>query len=154
MTRNATARVHRHAEDGDADPGQTPCRADMRRITGEQVMASCECVIDLASAFFNVSGKELRRPGRCADDISRVRQIAMYVAHVVLGLSMADVGKGFGRDRTTVMHACHTIEDMRDDEDTDAIVLRMERVVGAAFRGHRLFADADAAAHGERAADD
>jgi hypothetical protein len=109
-----------------------------RPTADERVLASCECVIDLAAAFFNVPSKELRRPGRCADDVSRVRQIAMYVAHVVLGLSMAEVGRGFGRDRTTVMHACHTIEDLRDDEDADAIVVRMERVVAAAFRGHRL----------------
>jgi hypothetical protein len=119
-------------------PDRPPSRRSAA-IPPELVFDSCECVIDLAAAFFNVSGRELRRSGRCADDISRVRQVAMYAAHVVLGLSMADVGKGFGRDRTTVMHACHTIEDLRDEEEADEIVARMERVVAAAFRGHRLY---------------
>jgi chromosomal replication initiation ATPase DnaA len=94
----------------------------------------CDCLIDIAAALFNVSGKELRRPGRSTLDITRVRQIAMYVGHVVLRLTMSDVGRGFGRDRTTVLYACHLIEDMRDDADFDRIVATMERVAGAAFR--------------------
>jgi len=105
----------------------------------ERIIAACDCVIDLASALFNVSGKELRKSGRCVDEVSRVRQIAMYVAHVVLELNMTDIGKGFGRDRTTVIHACHLIEDMRDDEEFDAIVCRTERVVEAAFRNRPIF---------------
>ncbi|QDZ03316.1 chromosomal replication initiator DnaA [Nitratireductor mangrovi] len=91
-------------------------------------------MIDIASALFNVCGKELRRPGRSALGVARVRQIAMYVTHVVMGLSMSDVGRGFGRDRTTVLHACHLIEDMRDDAEFDAIVAMAERVARAALR--------------------
>jgi chromosomal replication initiation ATPase DnaA len=52
----------------------------------------------------------------------------------VLRLSMNEVGHGFGRDRTTVLYACHLIEDMRDDEDFDCLVARTERVALAAFR--------------------
>ncbi len=96
-------------------------------------MAVCEAVIDLAAALFDVSGKDLRRPGRSPLAVARVRQIAMYVAHVGLGLPMGEIGRGFGRDRTTVVHACHLIEDMRDDADFDAIVATCERVVRAAF---------------------
>jgi chromosomal replication initiation ATPase DnaA len=51
-----------------------------------------------------------------------------------MGLSMSEVGRGFGRDRTTVLHACHLIEDMRDDEEFDAIVAMAERVARAALR--------------------
>ena len=94
----------------------------------------CDGLVDIAAALFNVSGKELRRPGRSTLDITRVRQIAMYVGHVVLRLNMTDVGRGFGRDRTTVLYACHLIEDMRDDADFDRIVATMERIAGAAFR--------------------
>lgn len=105
----------------------------------ECVYTACDCVLDITAAFFNVPSRELRRPGRCADDISRVRQIAMYAAHVVLRFSMAEVGKGFGRDRTTVMHACHTVEDMRDDAEFDAMLMRIERVIAAAFKGRDGF---------------
>jgi hypothetical protein len=107
----------------------------------ERVFVLCDCVLDIAAAFFNVPTRELRRPGRCPDDISRVRQIGMYVTHVVLRFSMAEVGKGFGRDRTTVMHACHIIEDMRDDREFDAMVARLERVVAAALRGREAAAE-------------
>ena len=110
-------------------------RARCSRRRDEEVLEACECMLDIAAALFNVSGKELRRLGRTAQQVARVRQLAMYVAHVTLGLSMAEIGKGFGRDRTTVLHACHLIEDMRDDGDFDRIVAMTERVAKAALRG-------------------
>lgn len=118
-------------ENADSDAGNSP------RLVGrdERVIEACDCVIDLAAAFFNLPSRELRRAGRSSGEISRVRQIGMYVSHVVLGLSMTEVGKGFGRDRTTVMHACHLVEDLRDDEDFDHIIARTEHIVAAAFRG-------------------
>lgn len=94
-------------------------------------------MIDIAAALFNVSSKDLRRGGRTALGVARVRQIAMYVAHVALRLTMADVGRGFGRDRTTVVHACHLIEDLRDDAEFDRMVVLTERVALAAFGSRR-----------------
>lgn len=94
----------------------------------------CECLIDIVAAFFSVSSKELRKSGRTNVPVSRVRQIAMYVAHVVLRLTQAEVGRGFGRDRTTVLHACQVIEDMRDDQEFDRVVQVVERIAHAAFR--------------------
>ena len=102
----------------------------------EEVIELCEGMIDVTAALFNVNSKEMRKAGRTTFEVSRVRQIAMYVTHVVLGLSMAEVGKGFQRERTTVLHACHLIEDMRDDRDFDRIVGMTERVAMAAFRNH------------------
>jgi hypothetical protein len=99
----------------------------------DRVAIVCDGVIDIAAALFNVSGRELRGPGRASLAVSRVRQIAMYVTHVTLRLSMRDVGQGFGRDRTTVLYACHQIEDLREDEEFDDIVARVEQVVTAAF---------------------
>jgi len=46
---------------------------------------------------------------------------------VVLGRLYLDVGRFFGRDRTTVSYACALIEDMRDDAEFDAEVGRLER---------------------------
>lgn len=99
----------------------------------EWIAIACDGVIDIAAALFGVCGRELRSPGRSALAVSRVRQIAMYVAHVTLRLSMREVGQGFGRDRTTVLHACHLIEDLREDDEFEAIVMRVEQVVTAAF---------------------
>jgi hypothetical protein len=47
------------------------------------------------------------------------RQMAMYLAHVAFRLSFTQVGQLFGRDRTTVAHACGVIEDLRDDHILD-----------------------------------
>jgi hypothetical protein len=59
------------------------------------------------------------------------RQIAMYLAHVGFGLSMAEVGRAFGRDRTTVVHACHLIEDRRDDVRFDQMLDHLEQAATA-----------------------
>lgn len=99
----------------------------------EQALELCEAMIDITAALFNVASKDIRRPGRSSLGVSRVRQVAMYVTHVVLKLSMSEIGKSFGRDRTTVLHACHLIEDLRDDEDFDRIIIMTERVAAAAF---------------------
>jgi chromosomal replication initiation ATPase DnaA len=108
--------------------GATSSRRD------ERAVELCECMMDVTAALFNVSSKEMRRPGRTSQDVARVRQIAMYVTHVILGMSMKEVGRGFGRDRTTVVHACHLIEDMREEADFDQVVAMTERVALAAFR--------------------
>ena len=99
----------------------------------EQILELCEGMIDITAALFNVSSKEMRKPGRSSLGVSRVRQVAMYVAHVVLRLSMNDIGRAFGRDRTTVLYACHLVEDLRDDTDFDRIITMTERVALAAF---------------------
>nr|WP_281978071.1 helix-turn-helix domain-containing protein [Pseudorhizobium flavum] len=62
-----------------------------------------------------------------------VRQIAMYVCHVALRISQTDIGEAFGRDRTTVRHACHVVEDRRDDPVFDDFISAIERIVVAVF---------------------
>jgi hypothetical protein len=101
---------------------------------GERIMEVCEGMVDICAALFNVSSKELRQTGRCSAEVSRVRQIAMYVTHVSLGIAMHEVGRCFARDRTTVRHAVHLVEDLRDDPEFDRILVTTERVATAAFR--------------------
>ena len=133
VVRSSTAK--RQADKGNVLPQPRPPSAaifsKLDRL--DRVATICDGVIDIAAALFNVSGREMRHPGRSSLGVARVRQIAMYVTHVSLGLSMRDVGQGFGRDRTTVLHACHQIEDMRDEEEFDRIVALAERVVCAVF---------------------
>lgn len=62
-----------------------------------------------------------------------VRQIAMYVCHVVLRFTQHDIGLAFGRDRSTVSHACHVVEDRRDDPAFDDFVSSLERIAAALF---------------------
>lgn len=107
-------------------------------VSAEQAAFLCDGIIDIAAALFGVSGQQLRSAQRSVRSVARVRQIGMYVAHVTLGMTMTAVGLGFGRDKSTVVHACHTIEDMREDADFDAIVARTETIVRIAFRSVSL----------------
>ncbi len=75
----------------------------------------------------DLAGRDLRRT-RC-----HVRQIAMYVSHVTLRMSMADIGAALGRDRTTVSYACHVVEDRRDDRHFDRFIAGVERMVLSVF---------------------
>ena len=67
------------------------------------------------AAVSHVSAASLRGPNRGRRSIALARQMAMYLAHVAFGLTLTRVGICFGRDRTTVRHACALIEDRRDD---------------------------------------
>jgi chromosomal replication initiation ATPase DnaA len=67
------------------------------------------------AAVTQVPTAKLRSPRRGRRPIALARQTAMYLAHVVFGLTLTRVGICFGRDRTTVRHACALIEDRRDD---------------------------------------
>lgn len=55
--------------------------------------------------------------------------LAMYLVHVVLSRSYSEIGDFFGRDRTTVAHACARIEDMRDCPKFDAEVASLEGAI-------------------------
>ncbi len=53
----------------------------------------------------------------------------MYLLHVGMGRSMSEVGKFFGRDRTTVSYACNKVEDRRDEVGFDDFVLSLEEEI-------------------------
>lgn len=61
-------------------------------------------------------------PTRGTAPQSNARAASMYLVHVEASYSLTDTGLLFGRDRTTVAHACMLVEDARDDESTDALM--------------------------------
>ena len=82
--------------------------------------------VNLVAEHANVDISMIFHTSRCRIATARARQLAMYLAHVVLGESLTDIGAAFGRDRTTVSHACNLIEDMRDDVEFDREVTDLE----------------------------
>jgi chromosomal replication initiation ATPase DnaA len=68
---------------------------------------------------------------RCKPEIAEARMLAMYLVHVMLGRTYSQVGQFFGRDRTTVAHACSRIEDLRDEPRFEAEVLALEEAIDA-----------------------
>ena len=89
---------------------------------------ACHIVSSITKEMAYVAGdrvsfhKERRRP------YSHFRQIAMYVCHVTLQLSLSEIGQAFGRDRTTVAYSCRVIEDRRDDRGFDEFIASVERL--------------------------
>lgn len=78
---------------------------------------------------FRVTIPELDRPRRGKAAVALARQVAMYLTHVGIGLSLTEVGQLFGRDRTTVAHACALVEDRRDEPSFDFAMQCLEGVV-------------------------
>ena len=87
--------------------------------------------IPAVAAVFEVDIRELRTSTRGSPRTAFARQVAMYLAHVVCGLSFTEVGTLFARDRTTVAHACSVVEDRRDDPELDGRLEHLERAVAA-----------------------
>ena len=91
--------------------------------------SACRFVEALVGGALGVSIAELRRPNRGRAPVAFARQTAMYLAHVHLGLSLERVGQHFGRDRTTVAHACRRVEDSRDKPRFEVLLAYLEAVL-------------------------
>lgn len=95
----------------------------------EKSSCTCDFIKYSTAKAFGIRSCDLDSRTRKQADIAFARQIAMYIAHVRLGLNLGEVGRVFQRDRTTVGHACRLIEDRRDDEELDFLINCLERAV-------------------------
>jgi CxxC motif-containing protein (DUF1111 family) len=96
----------------------------------EPVLAR-EFILATVATVFEVDPVILLRRTRGQARAAQARQVAMYLTHVGCELSLTAVGRIFGRDRSTVAHACHKIEDAREAPEFDHAVGMMERSVRA-----------------------
>ncbi|HEV2561960.1 MAG TPA: helix-turn-helix domain-containing protein [Rhizomicrobium sp.] len=71
---------------------------------------------------FDVQLHELTGSTRGHPRAARARQVSMYLVHVVFGMNLAEIARAFGRDPSTATHACHQIEDMREDPELDRTI--------------------------------
>lgn len=83
---------------------------------------------------FSVPYSAFRSATRGKSDVAFARQVAMYLTHISCGLSFAEIGRQFGRDRTTVAYACGVVEDRRDDPILDRSLDVLERAVRSMVR--------------------
>ncbi|MGF9692940.1 MULTISPECIES: helix-turn-helix domain-containing protein [unclassified Rhizobium] len=98
-----------------------------------QCVEICRIVRYMVAEMIHLSGDRVRLRQDRRRMLCHVRQIAMYVCHVVLSIPLSEIGPAFGRDRTTVGHACHVVEDRRDDRVYDDFISSVERIVSAVF---------------------
>ncbi|MEO0546345.1 MAG: helix-turn-helix domain-containing protein [Pseudomonadota bacterium] len=94
--------------------------------------AATQLCLRTVSLALCVPLKQLEAANRCKADIALARQIAMYLAHTQFSMAMTEVGLAFGRDRTTVSHACSLVEDKRDEETFDLTITQLEALLGEA----------------------
>lgn len=82
-----------------------------------------EKIIMEVSRTFNVSTDDIRSNKRSAN-ISRARQISMYVVREITGMPMESIGEEFGgRDHSTVIYALNQVEKlMKKDSKTRATI--------------------------------
>ncbi|MCF2522984.1 helix-turn-helix domain-containing protein [Bradyrhizobium sp. G127] len=95
----------------------------------------CRLVTACVAFDFGLDAAELEAGLRGSQRVAFARQIAMYLAHVCFELSFESVGRAFGRDRTTVAHACRVVEDGRDDIWFDCRIATLDLVCRAAIGG-------------------
>ena len=88
-----------------------------------------EFLLQAVAGVFEVDISDLTAPTRGNANIARARQVLMYLAHVGCRMTLTEVGKMFQRDRTTVAHACHVVEECREDLEFDHAVELLEQTV-------------------------
>ena len=95
----------------------------------EALDAKVRSVYFAVSMVYSIERGILDHPTRGRSRVAFARQVAMYLAHVAFGLTLTTVGRAFGRDRTTVSHACALVEDARDDPEIDRTLELLEAIV-------------------------
>lgn len=84
---------------------------DLLAVQNRQV--SIENIQKVVADFYRIKLVELLSKKRTRA-IARPRQLAMFLARELTQLSLPEIGAAFGgRDHTTVLHACKTIESLR-----------------------------------------
>ena len=110
------------------------CRAGLPgRRRALAIRSVCAVVRMIAGEMVFLTGGRVPDGRNRRFAISHIQQIAIYVCHVVLQLTMTDIAVAFGKDRTTVGHACARVEDRRDDGAYDALIGSVERIVNSIF---------------------
>ncbi|MCS0501057.1 helix-turn-helix domain-containing protein [Ancylobacter mangrovi] len=104
----------------------------------------CHMAARLVADETGVPLSEVLHACRLARPVSATRALAMYLAHVGLGLPMSAVGRAFGRHRSTVAHACRTVEERREtarwDRKVSELEARMIRALAQVPAGEALHA--------------
>jgi hypothetical protein len=78
----------------------------------------------IAAQIYAVTAAEMGGATRGRPRAARARQIAIHLARSVFDLSQLQLAAAFGRDRSTICHACNLIARLREDDDEFDSTLR------------------------------
>lgn len=80
------------------------CKQSKKEVTTDKIQ-------DIVASYYRVSSHDLLGKRRTSN-IAMARHVAMFLCRSLLGRSYLEIGAIFGgRDHSTVIHACKTIED-------------------------------------------
>lgn len=103
-----------------------PTRDSAREERAVEDRARARLAGQAAAYSLGIPVDEVDSETRGTAQAALARQVAMYLAHIAFEMSLARVALAFGRDRSTAAHACHKIEDMRDEPGFDARLDELE----------------------------
>jgi chromosomal replication initiation ATPase DnaA len=135
------------------NPGTCSKAADAQSAFGHlasEYPGDVELIEQTVLRVFDLPIGSLMSPRRGRANVAFARQVAIYIAHVHLGMTLTRAAQLFGRDRTTAAHACRTVEDRRDERLIDLKIESIEhalenwdtaafaRILGSAHRPEDL----------------
>ncbi|WP_373777810.1 chromosomal replication initiator protein DnaA [Glaesserella sp.] len=81
-------------------------------------LITIENIQKTVAEYYNIKMSDLKSKSRTRS-VARPRQMAMALAKELTNHSLPEIGREFGgRDHTTVMHACKTINEFRDTDSS------------------------------------
>lgn len=115
--------------------GRTRRRDAASHMAGFAIQShQVKLAIAAVSLEFGVTELDLKSPQNQSRHIRFVRQVAMYLVHVVYELNHTHIARLFAKDRSTVSHACKVVEDSRDDGVFDMKLIQLENFLRQAPR--------------------
>ena len=99
-----------------------PITPEFARICLKDMLASYDRAVTLenikrtVAAYYNIRLADLNSVRRTRT-LARPRQIAMSIAKELTRHSYPEIGAAFGKDHTTVLHACRKVAELRREDD-------------------------------------
>src|SRR5262245_48836098 len=83
----------------------------------------------IVAHVYGVALDDMRCETRGAPRAALARQVAMYLTHIVWGMSGGQIAQAFARHKATAHHALRHIEDLRDDAEFDRTLRFLETML-------------------------
>jgi chromosomal replication initiator protein len=98
-----------------------PLTVDFARAILRDMLAAYEKLVTidnikkLVASHYNIRITDLNSPRRTRM-LARPRQVAMALAKDLTQHSLPEIGEAFGKDHTTVLHACRKVLELRAED--------------------------------------
>lgn len=90
-------------------------------------------LVEIVAGYYGVTSGEVLGRGR-SQSVADARSVAMWLTRETYKMSYPEIGRAFGRDHTTVMHACRKVKDAltcgHSDRTADVALLARLRIGG------------------------